>query len=215
MRKGLIVLVVLSAVSLATLAKQHAPDRPVRVQVRVRGNHVHFRKSTPESLDNSNIVRYTERRETFLADAREYGPSEIPGKTGEWYHLTNPASQEDGWVAGDYVVPIDQADVLRLKQLGSARSTGESLWASPGLANALSIIASVLAIATIFSEVVQKYSRRQVQAKLPSGALPSNVIAFSSQSTNELAQVTFGASGGTPWLYRPRVRHQRGGKRSA
>lgn len=213
MRKALAVALFLIVSNSAISAAQSSPEKSFRIPVKVRGVHVHFRKYPPRSLDDSNIIRYTEWRETFIADAVEIGPAENPEKSGPWYHLRNVASEETGWVAGKYVVAINDEDAAYLAPPDSAAETNQ---ASPQLGrtdNITSIIASIFSvIASFFSLKVLLASKRAssgtAQAAPKASAPAPNVLAFHAPPNREPSSVSFGSSGGAAWvIHRPKARN--------
>jgi hypothetical protein len=143
-----------------------------------------------------------------LADSRA-----STDKTGDWYHLTNIASGETGWVAGAYVKPIDPADATPLKKLGALGSSPASLWIAP-VSFASSILSIIAALFTIPIET-NKLLRKRARTTARPQSMPANVLAFPSSPAKERPQVIFGTSGGAPWLYRPKSYRQGGGAQSA
>ena len=217
MRKALAVALFLFVSNSAISAAQSSPEKSFRIPVKVRGVHVHFRKYPPRSLDDSNILRYTEWRETFIADAVEIGPAENPEKSGPWYHLRNVASEETGWVAGKYIVAINDEDAAQLVQLDPPDSVGGETPVSPRLSqtdNIASIIASVVSvIASLCALKVLRASKRAskgtAQAAPKASAPAPNVLAFHTPPNREPSSYSFGSTnGGAAWIIpRPKARN--------
>jgi hypothetical protein len=209
-----------SAVSLAVWASQFGPEpssrQRVRVLVRVSGTSVRFRTYPPSSLNIPNVRWYTTRRETFIADDRAEGASEHPGERGYWYHLVNLASEERGWVFADYVVPIHEVNKDLLTRVGTYdESQAEPSWSLQDLAS-IAQIASFFIPFPIFL-VIYKIIRR-LKTKSSIRRLAQNLAndnANDPRLNREPSPIVFGTSGGTSWLYQPKVRPQGGGFKSA
>jgi|GEM_PF-4294980 len=204
--RGLWVLVPLMVLTgltagLGSFAVRQYQERPILV--RVRGTHVRFRVSKPQTLADQNVVRYAEHRETFLASAKEYDSSQAR----DWYCLTNIASHEVGWVAGDYVETIEPTDAPRLERLGSSLLLAD-FWIRS--LNIISVISALITICGFIVGLSRLQQRPSPETIRPIAAL-ANVVSFRARPSAACSQIIFGASSGTPWFYRPKVREEGGG----
>jgi hypothetical protein len=186
----------------------------MQVLVRVIGTSVHFRTYPPASLEVGNVRWYASPRETFIAIDRKEGASEIPGEKGYWYHLVNLASEERGWVYAEYVAPIPGADQAMLTQLGTDdKPQSESPWSFINMA-AVATIATFLVTLLKMTYDFLLLLTRKISIPRPIKP-PANDNAYDPRLDQESQPIFFGTSGGAPWFYRPRARHQGGGVKSA